>query len=210
MRRKYSARIALPLLLVAGFALFRWGRVRRDVLLRHIGDIKPAMAFSRVRVQGVLESDACRLRDGGMLCRINDGTGSIAALCSSGDILYSEGRRISVCGRLWMDSAGEFQLRAENVEARLPKGIDATHEGDRLAITGSVARVWAPSAGSRAPHRILLDDGHGSLEVVHWLTNAPALNPGEWLEVRGRVDLYEGRVQLKVFEAADLRRLSRR
>ncbi len=207
IRRKRLFRVALPALLVAGFAWFRLGCACREIPLIRVGGIRPAMNFSTVRVDGVLESDARRLHAGGAIYWIDDGTGTIAVFAGSpsGAGLPRAGSRVSAVGSLGVGPDGDIRLQAETVELKLLGGITTAQQGERMSVTGRVSRVRAPRTGSRAPHRILLDDGRGTLHVVHWLTNAPLLKSGDRLEVRGRVDLYEGCVELRVFEATDLR-----
>ncbi|NNJ71402.1 MAG: hypothetical protein HKP10_08990 [Kiritimatiellales bacterium] len=67
-----------------------------------------------------------------------------------------------------------------------------------MQVCGRVSRIWSPPAGSKAPHRIVLTDQSGSLDVVHWLPNPPAADIGDVMEVKGQVQVYNDQVQLKL------------
>jgi len=78
--------------------------------------------------------------------------------------------------------------------------ISAEQEGETLFVAGVVSRVWKPKPGSKAPHKIVLEDPTGRIEIIHWLEKPPEIELGEPLEVTGIVQVYEGRVELKVLE----------
>ncbi|VGO22839.1 OB-fold nucleic acid binding domain-containing protein [Pontiella sulfatireligans] len=186
--------------------------VRREPPLVRIGEIRPIMNFSTVRIQGVLESDARRMGGGEVLYVVGDGTGSLAVFVSDpGDErLPRAGNSVAASGSLSIGSGGEVRMRARSVEAQAADGgsglvlFHAGMKGERATVTGRVARVFAPRAGTKAPFKIVLEDAGGTLDVVHWLENAPDVKAGDELEVRGTVNIYKGAVELKVWSAEDI------
>ena len=85
--------------------------------------------------------------------------------------------------------------------------ISASRQGDRITVVGQVSDIWEP-AGKRAPHTIILRDGSGVLEIVHWLNHPPRVNIGDSVECTGTVDLYRGGLQLRLWTSRDLQVLS--
>ena len=73
-----------------------------------------------------------------------------------------------------------------------------------MTVHGRVSKVWKPRSDSKAPHKIVLADQSGSLEVVHWFETERKVKEGDALEITGTVDLYKGKVQLKVWTSSDI------
>ena len=196
--------------------------VRREPPTIHVGEISPRMNFSVVRVRGVLESAPRRLGDGTVLYLVDDGTGTMPVFLGqapSGN-LPKPGSRIAATGvlsvgagnniRMRVRSPGDVMVESGELPLKFLSGfklseITAEQHGSRITVYGMVSRIWHPAAGSKAPHKIMLSDPGGSLEVVHWFKPEHAIAPGDELEIHGTVDLYKGRVQLKVWEANDIR-----
>ncbi len=74
----------------------------------------------------------------------------------------------------------------------------------QVTVFGTVSSVWKPKPGSRAPHKIILEDPSGTLEVVHWLKESPEVAVGDVLAVTGRISIYKNKLQLKLWNADDL------
>jgi len=92
--------------------------------------------------------------------------------------------------------------------------ITADQKGAEVTVSGRVSKYWKPRPDSRAPYKIILSDGSGELECVYWSRTADALSGnepqiGDQLEITGRLDVYKGKVQLKVWDAADIRKISK-
>lgn len=85
--------------------------------------------------------------------------------------------------------------------------IRASRRGERITVVGRVSDIWE-SAGKRAPHTIILRDGSGALEIVHWLKHPPRVEIGDSVECTGTVDLYRGGLQLRLWTPRDLQVLS--
>ena len=201
------------------FHLYASHRGPRLVL---IGDIRPSMNFSTVRVNGVLASDVLELQGGTTFYKVNDGTGELSIFFSGvpeGGLL-SIGTHITAMGNLSIGAGDDVRMQAisvERIKSDAPAGefpgdlrladITAEQEGARIKVFGKVARVWSPRPDSNAPHKIILTDPSGSLEIVHWFEPELTIVEGDELDVFGTVDVYKGRLQLKVWESDHLRYL---
>lgn len=196
-----------------------WGSLysaRRDPPLVKISAITPLMSFSSVRIEGVLEADAREMRGGEMFYWVGDGSGTMAVFARQkpSGCHPLAGDRVSVVGCPLIGADGSFRLRAQTVEIqssvdRSAKSkrvdIDPGQKGERVTVSGRVSAVWTPPVGSRAPHKIVLEMDGGLLDVVHWLDDAPNVEAGDVVEVHGSIDIYKGKVELKVWEAGDIR-----
>ena len=204
---------------IGGLFLLHLYATHRELPLVRIGEITPVMNFATVRVQGVLESDARTLRSGSVLYVIDDGSGTLPLFLNRAPAgkLPRAGNRVAATGSLSVGAGNKIRMSAQTVElldAAVPDAfvsdlklsdITAKQKGDRMTVSGRVSKVWNPRPGSKAPHKIILADQSGSLEVVHWFAPERPVEVGDELEIRGMVDLYEGQLQLKVWEAKDIR-----
>jgi len=134
--------------------------------------------------------------------------------------LPKEGSRVTVEGNLSMGAGNAVRMRVQSAEQirvasfspmeevigklRLAD-ITAERKGARVTVYGQVSKIWSPRPGSKAPHKIVLTDPSGSLDVIHWFEPELTVALGDVLEVRGRVDVYKGQPQLKVWEADHIR-----
>jgi len=195
-------RTAAFILVVSGLLLVSLYTSHREPPLVRIGEIKPVMNFSTVRVQGVLESDARQLQSGSVLYMIADETGSLPVFINpvpAGD-LPAAGSRVAATGHLSVGAGNQARMRVHDagqikVLGKLPPTI----------VCGQVSKVWSPPPDSRAPYRITLARPEGSLEVVHWFTPEHQVAVGDRLEAKGNLGSYKGRLQLKVRKAGDIR-----
>jgi len=81
--------------------------------------------------------------------------------------------------------------------------VTADRKGSRIVTEGVVREVSDPPAGSKAPTRIVIEDGGSTLTVVYWEKVAQQIGrnkpqAGQRIQVRGDVDVYNNAVQLKV------------
>jgi len=206
---------------IAGLALANHHLSSREPPLIRISDITPLMNFSSVRIKGRQESAAIRLQNGSMMYLIDDGTGTLAVFADppSDGIPPKVGSLLTVVGNLSIGVGNNIRLRARVGEQVVPvhepdsvavkagfklNDIIPEQAGKRMTVYGRVSKIWNPRQNSRAPTKIVLQDESGSLNVVHWLKESPDIQVGDALEVTGMVNLYDGRLQLKLRNTADV------
>ena len=103
---------------------------------------------------------------------------------------------------------GAVQAAGEVHDAALTlTDINASMQGERITVVGRVSDVWEAET-KRAPHTLIVRDGSAALEIVHWLKSPPPVEMGDSVECTGTVDLYRGRLQLRLRSAKDLEVLS--
>jgi len=194
-------RTAAFVIAVSGLLLTSLYRSRRESPLVRIGEIKPVMNFSTVRVQGVLESDARALRDGAVLYLIADETGSLPIFSRAhAEELPKAGNWVVATGRLSVGAGNQVRMHVHDAGQ-----VEVLGKPDPTIVRGQVSEVWIPPSDSRAPFRIVLARPEGSLEIVHWFTPEHQMAVGDRLEAKGSLGFYKGRKQLKVHEVEDLR-----
>ncbi len=222
MRRQTRRIIAGSAMFIAACLILLAAHRHRQIAgwpLVRVDQIGPCMNFARVRVEGMLESDARRLANGSILYFIDDGTGTLPVFrdrAPDAD-MPPAGERIGAEGILLFGRNRDLRMRAYRVERSTllpsrPDPGDDTLSSVVLAepdtwrtVRGEVVRLGCPGQGSNAPHRIILRDASGELEVVHWLELERPPAVGDWIEARGKVGRYKGRAQLKVIRSADVR-----
>ncbi|MEI8205271.1 MAG: hypothetical protein WCG03_00170 [Kiritimatiellales bacterium] len=222
-------------LAVAGLALLYLFSVNRDIPLVRVSDITPTMNFAYVRMAGEVTRDAYVFQSGGMVFDIKDGSGEITvmggraqaqALEASGK-LPRRGDRIEVTGslsvsadqapKLRIQSANQLVLNrkrtavvpAEEARVRLA-AVTAAHKGDQVTVAGTLKSVDVPGPGSKAPYALTIAEDGAELVIIFWEDVFQGLDkklpiPGKLISARGRVGIYKDAVQLKVWEAGDLR-----
>ncbi len=179
------------------------------------------MSFSSVRIEGVLDADARKLSNDSVFYVINDGTGTISTFASPppNEKLPMIGSHVSVVGNISIGAGNEIRLQARLGEYVVVisepviepfvsefdlADITAEQAGERMTVYGRVSNIWYTQEGSRAPTKIVLRDDSGSLSIVHWLKESPDIQPGDELKITGTVNLYKGRLQLKLWSATDI------
>jgi DNA/RNA endonuclease YhcR with UshA esterase domain len=193
--------------------------------LIRIGEISPLNNFSTVRIRGILKSDARQLRSGSALYRVDDGSGvlSVFLIFPPVEQLPKAGSRVTVEGSLSVGVGNNIRMRVFSEKQVVvdpvitldpPAGafpfseITAERKGDRITVVGQVVKIWNPENGSRAPHKVVMVDSSGTLDIIYWFSPALQVAMGDVLKVSGRVEFYQGRVQLKVWESASVSVLS--
>lgn len=211
-------RLSAVVVAFGGLCLLHLYARSRELPVVRIAEISPVMNFANVRIAGTLESGARKLRSGSVLYVVDDGTGTIAVFADSaseGGSLPPGGSRVEVSGNLSVGAGNEIRMRAHRVDVVAPGAVNgegeaslssiaAARKGERVTVCGRVSKVWRPDRGSKAPHKIVLADGGGTLEVVHWLEEPPIIVAGDRVKVSGTVGVYKDKVQLKVWETGDV------
>jgi len=221
------------LLAFAGLILLYLYSVNRGIPLVRAGELSPTMNFATVRLSGNVTRDAYLFKSGGVVFDVDDGSAVIAVMGgrAQADALKAENRlprrgdRIEVVGRLSISAEREPTLRLQSVDqlrlSRRPAAapaaslvrladVTAEQEGRQVSVTGLLKETSLPRPGSKAPYILTLEEEGAELAVVFWDRVFQGLGrdipmPGKLISACGRVDVYKGTVQLKVWEAEDLR-----
>jgi DNA/RNA endonuclease YhcR with UshA esterase domain len=217
-------RAGIACILIAAVLLFYWNQKSRDVPLVRIGSITPLMNFTTVRVEGFLASDARMLKGGSVFYRVNDGTGILPIFMNgvADGALPKAGSAMDVEGSLSVGSGNNIRMRvlsSEQVHVSVAPALNKRNgeiefsqitpeqKGHQLTVRGRVSRVWVPSSESKAPYKIILEDSSGVLEVIHWFKPEHRVGVGTELQISGVVELYRGKLQLKVRTSSAIRTL---
>ena len=213
--QRWRRKDVIRFLLFAGFIcflfVFQIVHSRREPKRVHIREINPLLNFWTVRVDGTLKSDARLMKSGSLFYVIDDGSGTLAVFDLNVGKDLKAGDRVSVVGSLQVGAGNNRRLQAKQVDVFPDEsggGLADIHSGmigEQVSVTGIVVRVWAPKSGSRAPHKIILEDADAELDVVHWLSGVPEITIGDEVCVSGKVGEYKGELQLKVVRASDLK-----
>ncbi|MFH0880438.1 MAG: hypothetical protein V2A34_12050, partial [Lentisphaerota bacterium] len=104
----------------------------------------------------------------------------------------------------------QFMTAGPGVPTRLEKtplsDLNAALAGKTVLISGTIASVKEPIAGSKAPFEVVLKEGDAEALVVYWdlvaqrLANNKPVVGGQW-QVEGVVAVYKDKVQVKVSRA---------
>jgi len=134
-------RTTLFVLVVSGLSLASLYASRREPSLVRIGDIKPVMNYSTVRVQGILESEARALRDGTVLYLLADETGSLPVFLRRAPEgkLPKAGSRVAATGCLSVGAGNRVSMRVQD-----PGQIEVLEHTAPTTVRGQVAEVWSP------------------------------------------------------------------
>lgn len=105
----------------------------------------------------------------------------------------------------------EFLAAAPDPAPLTPAGaVTRAMAGKTIKVTGRVAQIQAPEAGSRAPHEVTLQDDGKDVCFVYWDAVASLLDDGNkpfvgaLMTVKGQVNEYKGKLQIKIEDPADL------
>lgn len=235
--RVRALQAASLVLAVAGLILLYLYSVNREIPTVQISEITPTMNFAYVQITGEVTRDAYIFKSGGIVFNLNDGTGEIAvmggraqaeALKNAGK-LPRYGDRVEVAGslnvsaeqeiKLRMQSATQMTLRRKRKARRLVEpnislsDIKPAHKGDTVFVVGLLKEISLPRPGSKAPYVLTIEDAGTELEIIFWDKVFQGLEQklptlGQKLSARGRVDIYRGKLQLKIWEATELRELT--
>jgi len=230
--------IASLVLAVVGLVLLYLYSVNRDIPTVNVADITPTMNFAYVQISGEVTRDAHVFKSGGVVFNIHDGSGEIAvmggraqaeALENAGK-LPRRGDQVKVAGSLSVSADQDVKLRMQSADQlvlrrkRKPTFVSETskihlanitpaQKGDQITVVGTLKKVSVPPPGSKAPYELTLEEDGTELTVVFWDNvfqdfeqKLPPL--GEMIRVTGKVDVYKETIQLKVWDAADLRELN--
>ena len=226
--------IASLVLAFVGLILLYLYSVNRDIPLVRVDSITPTMNFAYVRIAGEVTRDAYVFKSGGMVFNLHDGSGEIAVMSgrAQAEALENAGRlprrgdRVEVSGSLSVSADQEVKLRMQSAEQlvlqrkRTPStapglsqvqlaDITAAQEGEQILVTGVLKEIEVPGPGSKAPYVLTIEQGGAELDVIFWDSVFEGLErklpmPGKTISALGRVDVYKGRVQLKIWNAGDL------
>ncbi len=170
------------------------------------------------------------LNDGSGEIAVMSGRAQAEALKNEGR-LPRRGDRVDVAGSLSVSADQEVKLRmqsadqlilqrkrfaaaTESVVSRVRlEDITAAQKGDQVSVIGTLKEVSVPGPGSSAPYVLTLEQDGEELEVIFWDNVFQGLErklpmPGKLISALGRVDVYKEKVQLKVWEAGDLKEVT--
>jgi len=171
------------------------------------------------------------LHDGSGEIAVMGGRSQAGALENAGK-LPRRGDQVEVAGSLSVSADREVKLRMQSAEqltlrrkvhpasfslqpsVLIPLSkITPAQKGDAVTVTGTLKKITLPKPGSKAPYVLTLKEDGAELAVIFWdkvfqglERKLPTL--GKTIRARGRVDVYKEKLQLKVWEAADLREMS--
>lgn len=165
------------------------------------------------------------LNDGSGDIAVMGGRAQADALRSAG-CLPHVGDHVEVAGSLSVSADQEVKLRMQSADQLvlqrkhtgtsspavlkpvLLADVTAEKKGERVSVIGKLKTIEIPGPGSKAPYVLTLEQDGAELEVIFWdqvfqrlEKNLPM--PGKTISATGRVDIYKGNVQLKVWDAAD-------
>lgn len=155
------------------------------------------------------------------------GSRTQAELLKNENRLPKRGDQVEVAGSLSIGADDEVKLRMQSADqlvlTRKPRksaapaavsriklaDITPAQDGDRMTVVGKLKEVSIPAPGSKAPYKLTLEEEGKELPVIFWDEVFQGLEqklptPGTLIRVSGRIELFKGAPQLKVWEAADL------
>ena len=170
------------------------------------------------------------LDDGSGEIAVMGGRSQAEALKKDGK-LPRRGDQVDVAGSLSVSADQESKLRMQSAEQLILirkraarsaapastriqlSDITPAQKGRQFTVAGTLTSISVPSPGSKAPYVLILEEDGTELAVIFWdqvfqglERKLPTL--GNRISARGRVDVYHETVQLKVWEAGDLREIS--
>lgn len=142
--------------------------------------------------------------------------------------LPRRGDQVDVAGSLSVGADREVKLRMQSAEQLLLvrrqtdapelrpaetvplREITADRANERVTVRAVLKSVDVPPPGSRAPYKLTLEQDGVERVAVFWDDvfrdmQRTLPSPGETLLLNAQIDVYRGAVQLKVWDASDLR-----
>ena len=221
--------LLVALLGIALLALRWWPH---SLPLSKLGELRPAMDFTLIRIAGHATGDARVFREAGQLRSVRftvvDGTGSLSVSAENEqakqlalfDRIPRAGDSLEVVGRLSMGADEPPTLRIQTGDAlklrRAEKGappMAAAHglaEGAQALLTGTIVRFIVPRLGSEAPLVFSVREASGERQFLIWvdvyeqIADRDRLVPGTAIRARVTNTTFQGQLQLKLGRAADL------
>ncbi|MFA7257163.1 MAG: hypothetical protein WC047_06285 [Kiritimatiellales bacterium] len=167
------------------------------------------------------------MKDGSGEIAVMGGRAQADALEAAGK-LPCRGDQVDVAGSLSVSADQEVKLRMQSAEQlRLTRkratpyyaatesrialsDVTADRKGDQVTVVGTLKTVDVPGPGSKAPYVLTLAEDGATLAVIFWDDVFQGLDkklpmPGKLISARGKVDVYKDAIQLKVWDARDLR-----
>ena len=159
------------------------------------------MNFSKVRVQGLLKSNARTLNDGSALYLISDGTGSLPVFLNftPSNTLPKAGCNLVASGYLNIGKGNQIRMHVHHADQ-----IIIQKNPTPITVYGEIAEIRMPLPNSKAPYKIILSTIHGSIEIIHWFSPKQKWIIGEPLKAKGIFGFYNGQRQLKIRNSSDL------
>lgn len=172
------------------------------------------------------------MNDGSGEIAVMGGRAQAEALENAGK-LPRRGDRVDVAGSLSVSADQEPKIRMQSADQLILRrkqfarpaapalarirlsDITAAQKGDQVTAIGTIKSISVPPPGSKAPYVLTLEEDGAELDVIFWDKVFQGLERklpsiGKTISARGRVDVYKEAVQLKVWEAGDLREISAR
>lgn len=167
------------------------------------------------------------VKDGSGEIAVMGGRAQSETLKSSGK-LPRRGDHVEVAGSLSVSAEQEAKLRLQSASqlvlnrkrtATVPfaasslrrlADVTAVQKGGQITVAGILKSIDVPGPGSKAPYILTIEEDGAQLAVVFREDVFQGLGeklpmPGKRITARGRVDVYKDVVQLKVWDAGDLR-----
>jgi len=217
-------------LAIAGLILLYLYSVHQDIPTVKISQISPTMNFATIRLSGEVTRGTYFFKSGGVVFNLHDGSGEIAILgnrakaeaLKKADKLPRRGDQIEVVGNLGISAEQEVKLRMQSVDQLIlmrkhsptspiaPRSaladITPARKGEEVSVRGTLREISVPPPGSKTPYKLTLEEDGAQRVVVFWDDVFQGLGrklpvPGKKISVRGKIDIYRNKVQLKVSDA---------
>ncbi len=225
-----ATRYAAVFLSFVGLLLLYWMATASKIPTVKIGEIAPTMNFAYVRIDGRVVGEPRVFKEGGRVrslrFTVDDGTGEIPVSAYQTqarelielDMLPHSGDQIAVAGSLSVAADDRLLLRIQvpdqvtltRTEAiRVPIN-QLNPESGVVLINGTISKVSAPKPGKKQPWSVLVFDETGSVPLSFWedvyseIQAKDRLIPGQPIQLRSTVNMYQGKIQLTLSSAEDL------
>ena len=221
-----------------GLGLLYLTAIHREAPTVKIGEIRPSMNFSAVRVVGKVSTDARVFKEGDRVqtlrFTVDDGTGEVVIQAYKAQAqavvdrygLPREGDSVEVSGRLGVSGEGSVSMRLQTPEqlvlypaAAKSVALGTVNKGlmgKTIEVEGTITKIIAPKAESKAPWAITIADSSGQQELVFWqdiydeIRDKVLLAPGKPIRARVTVRSYKDKLQLALNQGMDFEFLDTR